>query len=202
MIEPLSPQNIENTEFPVAVRGYSREEVDAFLRDLAQQQRALTEELAKAKQESEKTYLALGEEIGGLLQHAKDLSDDMIKKGEEEAARLNEEARRAAERTQSDARDRSVEIIRAAENDATECVADAEKKIAELREAEAEARDQLESLRTLAESLSNQIQQVEKKEPISKQPAGITPIDIAERDEEIRGETVLEADPAPATPTS
>lgn len=201
MIEPLSPQNIENAEFPVAVRGYSREEVDAFLRDLAQQQATLTEELAKAKQESEKTYLALGEEIGGLLQHAKDLSDDMIKKGEEEAARLNEEARRAAERTRSNARDRSVEIIRAAEKDAAECVADAEQKIAELREAEAEARNQLESLRALAESLSGQIQQVEKKEPISRQPADITPADIAEADES-RDETALEPDPAPATPTS
>lgn len=202
MLEPLAPQNIEKAEFPVVVRGYSREEVDAFLRDLAQQQRALAEELAKAKQESEKTYLALGEEIGALLQHAKDLSDDMVKKADEEGARLREEARRAAEQTQNDARSRSVEIIRAAESDASECVTEAAQKLDELQKAETEARERLQSLRALADSLSTQIEQVESKEPISRRPADITPADIAEADEEDRGETTPEPDPATATPTS
>jgi cell division septum initiation protein DivIVA len=186
------------------VRGYSREEVDAFMRDLAQHQRTLTEELAKAKQESEKTYLALGEEIGALLQHAKDIADDMVKKADEEAARLRDEARRAAERTQKDARDRSVGIIRAAEKDAGESIAEAEQKIDELQGAEMEARERLQSLRALTNSLGTQIEEVEKKQPISRRPAEITPADIAEADEESHDETAPgpKADPATVTPTS
>lgn len=186
----------------MAVRGYSREEVDAFLKDLARQQRTLTEELAKSKQEAEKTYLALGEEIGGLLQHAKDVSDDMVKKAEEDAARRREEARRAAERTRKEARDRSVEIIRAAEKDAGECIAEAAQKIDDLQDAETEARERLQSLRGLAESLRAQIEQVEGTERISRRPEDITPADIAEADEEDAVETAPAPGPATATPSS
>lgn len=172
MLEPLSPQDIEKADFAIAMRGYDREEVDGFLRAMAQEQRTLLEELTTAKRGAEQSYLALGDEIGGLLQHAKDVADDMVKKADEEAARLLDDARQAAERTTSESEQRAAEIRAEAQKDAAECVADATEKVSALQESERDARERLHSLRTLLQSLGNDIEQAEAKPLISKQPTG------------------------------
>jgi DivIVA domain-containing protein len=147
VLKPMTPEEIQAAEFTVAVRGYSREEVEEFLSALAQDQRTLLEALENAKREAEQTYLALGDEIGGLLQHAKDVADGMVKKAEEEASRLREEARSSAERSKSEAEQLAARIVQTAKQEADECIAEGRETVSEFQEAERRSRERLQNLR-------------------------------------------------------
>src|SRR3989337_1323436 len=59
----ITPEDIETASFTVAIRGYDKQEVEAFLADTADHVRVLTEASGSA-------YVDLGEEMGELLQHA------------------------------------------------------------------------------------------------------------------------------------
>src|SRR5918992_594028 len=79
MKESVSPDQIERATFGMTLRGYDRDEVDIFLRRVA-------DELRESQRlRSEKLYENLGDEIGTLLQHAKDNADAMTKQAEEDS---------------------------------------------------------------------------------------------------------------------
>ena len=166
----MTPEEIQKAEFTVAVRGYSREEVEEFLSALAQEQRTLIEELESAKREAEQTYLALGDEIGSLLQHAKDVADGMVKKAEEEAARVRDKAHRSAERSKKEADELAGRIIQTARQEADGCIAEAREKVSEFQEAEARSRERLQNLRKMFQAITDEIRQAESKPPITRQP--------------------------------
>jgi DivIVA domain-containing protein len=107
---------LEHVEFSTAIRGYDKDEVDTFLRELAAEHNRMMAELVEAQKNAEKAHLEMGEEIGDLLQHAKDVADQMIKRAEEEAAAITEGARRAAARTASEAL-RRTDHLRGAEKE-------------------------------------------------------------------------------------
>jgi DivIVA domain-containing protein len=170
VLKPMTPEEIQKAEFTVAVRGYSREEVEEFLSSLAQDQRTLIEELESAKREAEQTYLALGDEIGSLLQHAKDVADGMVKKAEEEAARVRDEARRSAERSKKEADEVAGRIVQTAKQEADGCIAEAREKVSDFQEAEARSRERLQNLRKMFQAITDEIRQAESKPPITRQP--------------------------------
>lgn len=105
MEQPLasSAQDLERVEFATAIRGYDKDEVDTFLRELAVEHNRIAAELSAAKKSADKSYVEMGEEIGDILQHTRDVADQMIKSAEEEAAGIKERARRAAEQTATEA---------------------------------------------------------------------------------------------------
>ena len=171
MQEPsTSPaQNLARVEFATAMRGYDKDEVDTFLRELADEHNRLVTELAEAKRTAEKAHLELGEEIGDLLQHAKDVSDQMVKKAEEHTAEIKEKTRRAAERTMAEAERKAAELRRTAEADAVARIRDAQQKVHSLEETEQEIRAHLRALKTTVDSLGQQIDATEAT-PSIEQP--------------------------------
>lgn len=166
--ERITAEGIEKVQFPMRVRGYDREEVDAFLGVVATEVRALLEARASAVEEKEEDpYAKLGSDAGRLMQLARDHADrieresreqlaaeraaadaeiaELKEHAETEAAALREMALRdvttmrdEADRARSDAEVRSAEMTIEAENEAARARESAQ---AARREAEAEIRD-------------------------------------------------------------
>jgi DivIVA domain-containing protein len=128
--QALTPEEIENAEFHVTMRGFARDEVQEVLTAAAAHIRSLQEK-------AETAYLNLGAKMGELLQQAKD--------GAEE---LQSAARQEAARQEQDARARATDILQTAENHAAKIIREAEERVAELRTAEDEISRALHSLRT------------------------------------------------------
>jgi DivIVA domain-containing protein len=177
MKESVSPDQIEKATFGTALRGYDRDEVDIFLRRVADELRE------SQKLRSERLYENLGDEIGALLQHAKDNADAMTKQAEEDSARIRADAEAAsremraeaeneatekraeaendAQRTRSDADQDAATTRSDADRDATQRINEAEAKVAELQEAEDSLRAKLAMLRTDLEVLTDQLRRLE-----------------------------------------
>lgn len=158
MQEQIDSQDLARVEFATAMRGYEKDEVDAFLRELAEEQVRLHEELTTARRTAEKAHLELGEEMGDLLQHAKDVAAAMVKKGEEQAAEIKEKARRAGERTMAEAERKGGELRRAAEAESVARIRAAQEKVRSLQQIEKDVRTQLQTLRSTLASLDRQVE--------------------------------------------
>jgi cell division initiation protein len=143
--QPLasSTTSLERVEFATAIRGYDKDEVDTFLRELAAEHNRMMAELAAAQQGAEKVYLEMGEEIGDILQHAKDVADQMKKQAEEESARRADELRTAAEVS------------------ALKQIRDAQEKVRQLKAAEQEVRARLQTIADTIHSLSIRIADID-----------------------------------------
>jgi DivIVA domain-containing protein len=175
--EPIAPDQVESASFSTALRGYDRDEVDMFLRRVA-------DDLREAHRlRSEKLYESIGDEIGNLLQHARDSADGMTREAEEDSARIRADAeaaaremRSAAERdaaqmrseAESDAattREQAASDAAAtrseADRDATQRIQEAEAKVAELQDTEDALREKLAMLRADLEVLVDQLRRLE-----------------------------------------
>ena len=164
-----SAQQLARVEFATAMRGYDKDEVDTFLRELADEHDRLLTDLAAARRSAEKAHLELGEEIGELLQHAKDIADGMIKKAGEEAASIKETARRNAEKLLSNANRRSEEVTRAAEQAALTRVRGAQQKVASLKETETEVRAHLSALRHTVRTVQEQLEKADAQPAVQEE---------------------------------
>jgi DivIVA domain-containing protein len=176
MQHALSPEELESITFSTSLRGYDRDEVDEFLRTLA----ADLKESQKAR--ADRLYENLGEEMGGLLQHARDSADQMLQEAEAEARRLREEAQEEARRTREaaaaharstkeesemtaqrtieDANLRARETRDEAEHDAAVRIEATEARVRKLEETEADVRERIRVLRLHLVSLSDQLQEI------------------------------------------
>jgi DivIVA domain-containing protein len=174
----LSPESIESKEFSSTLRGYDRDEVDAYLR-------ALADDLRRFKEgSSERLYENLGEEMGGLLQHARDSADEMLRQAEEDAARVRQQAQSEAQTMKAHAESQASEMRAAAEAGARETRAEASRDADETRAAaeadakrrtdeatekvrglereEIEALDRLRELREVIESVAERLRNLER----------------------------------------
>ncbi len=99
---PLSPQEIERKHFLMALRGYDKDQVDAFLRELAAEQQALLEAVDAARTErgtgnSQKApdpFENLAVQIKSILKHAAEQADQLRSAAADDVARQLEAARR------------------------------------------------------------------------------------------------------------
>ena len=155
--ELSTSQDLTRVEFATVMRGYDKDEVDTFLRELAAEHERLVTELTDARKTAEKAHRELGEDIGDLLQHAKDISENMTKKAEEEAAVIKEKARRAAEQAAARTAEKAQELILDAEGEAARRISAAERKVQELVSAEREIRARLADLRSTLESIGKDL---------------------------------------------
>lgn len=158
-----------NVEFSTALRGYDKDEVDTFLRELAEEQDRLITQLTAARRRAEKAHLELGEEMGELLQHAKDIAENVVKKAGEEAAVAMEKARRNAEATVAGARRRAEDLNQAAETATVTRVRDAQQQVTVLQKMEAEVRARLASLQQTVRALDVDIERAAQQAPVSQE---------------------------------
>ena len=68
---PASPDELENKRFVAALRGYDKDEVDAYLRELAQELREAQAAMATATREARQDpYEDLGREVAAIARAA------------------------------------------------------------------------------------------------------------------------------------
>lgn len=120
----LKPEDVERATFTTKMRGYDPEEVEAFLRKVAEQ-------LRQAEARAERSFEAAGEQMGDLLQHAKNLADSITAEAEADAARMRQEAEADASKARSEASADAARMRAEADADArrTRDEADADAKL-------------------------------------------------------------------------
>ena len=129
--EFLSPKEITRKDFQVRLRGYDRDEVEALLQMVAADYERLLHLVGSARADR-KPYETLGDDIGDLLQLAKDKAERLRQDAEEEAAALRAQARREAEALRTEAKQSVRLLIDDAERRATQVRQTAERRAAEL----------------------------------------------------------------------
>lgn len=179
MRDSLTPDQLENVTFTTTLRGYDRDEVDVFIKNV---QAALKE---AERQRSDRLYAHMGEEIGNLLQHAKDSAEEMKKEAEADAARMRADAETDAARmrdeaqadahtmradAQADAKNMRVEaesdaasIRSKAKEDAARRTKEADDRVAELEAEEAEARNRITALREQLDEIAGHLRPLEER---------------------------------------
>jgi DivIVA domain-containing protein len=161
----FTPDDVEQTTFTVAFRGYDKEEVDVFLAQLA-------EHLRYVGEDTHSDYQNLGAEMGELLQHARNSAESMLsdakqgadelrRKSAEEADRLRAEATEYAKRVREDADDDARWTRSRAEEEARSIVEGAEQRIRLLVEEDVEARAKMQTLRKQLDQLSTRLEGLE-----------------------------------------
>lgn len=157
----MEPRDIESRTFAIARRGYDREEVDAFLRRVAEEYERLQASIAEAPPPSEAAYGNIGSHVSAVLAAAAKAAEDMRTTAELQAEEILDEARKkAAELSESaeenfeksrDARARSeheAALLKAAARDEiAQLMQEAENKSALI---EAEAKERATKLERIA----------------------------------------------------
>ena len=169
MGEAMSAKDIERADFAVALRGYDREEVDAFLRQVAGEHRRLSEALDASQRNVDKPYQSLGSDMGELLQHAKDSADAIRRRAEEDGKQVRQEAKKDAAATREKAEHDAEGVRKAADYEASERIKEAERRARQLMEVEAEARHRLRDIRA---ELATVVEGMERAEASLAQPQG------------------------------
>jgi DivIVA domain-containing protein len=161
MERALTPDEIRGADFTIALRGYDRHEVEAFLQDVASQFAAL-------KDSSNKSYQAVGEELGHLLQQSKDVADKLLLDAQNEAAALLQNAtdeaiqmRDSADVYASQLRDEvdnEVALWRAqGDQEFKKRIREADTRVQELSTTEVEIRQRIDSLRGELEEVTERL---------------------------------------------
>ena len=151
---PLSPEEIKSRDFLVALRGYDKHEVEAFLHEIADQYAELMAELALARQggtsaspSAADPFADLGDHVASVMRAATEAAEQRQSDSEREAASIRTAAREEAEHAAAEAR---LEL-----DAASELRAEAEREAAHLR---ATAREEVERIRNEARQVLRQAQ--------------------------------------------
>jgi DivIVA domain-containing protein len=83
---PFAPHEIENKKFVVALRGYSKDEVDMFLRAVAADYRALSENVGKQPTLAAELPEEMSASIETIVRQAWEAAEEEKRRGEPEAA--------------------------------------------------------------------------------------------------------------------
>lgn len=126
---PVKPEEIENQQFTIALRGYDKDEVGAFLRVIAADYRELLKGRSSGDSEND---AAVGEEITMLLRMARQSAEKIRQEAERDARAVRAEAERDAARLRD-----------AAEREANDKVKDVSKRAELLEETEEKVRQRL-----------------------------------------------------------
>jgi DivIVA domain-containing protein len=125
---PFSPEEIEHKEFVVAFRGYSREEVRAFLRAVATDVRAAAGGAGSGSAGPE----SFGAKLDTVVQSAADSAHSLQKKAERDAALIRRQAEVEAAKVRAGA-EHVARQIREDEDVARQIREDAERQAADAR---------------------------------------------------------------------
>ena len=169
----FTPEEIETASFTIGLRGYDKQEVEDYLVAVADHIRLLSDV-------SRSAYVDLGEEMGELLQHARDSADEMTRKAQEEATALKAEVdaeatntRREADEYRQRAKDdvgEEVKRIReGAEEQARGIIQDAQRRIVTLQKEDVEARERIRALRLQLLEVTLRLQRFEVAEEAAEE---------------------------------
>lgn len=125
MEDDVMLEGLEDRTFTTKMRGYDPDEVRALLSVVA---RALRDQ----KKQAETAYQAVGEEMGEMLQQARDRADAMIADAEQRAADLVAQANAIAEEKRGAAQAEATATRAAADHDAARARAEAEQAAAHI----------------------------------------------------------------------
>jgi len=150
---PFAPHEIENKKFVVALRGYQTDEVDAFLRAVAADYKAVVE---RAKNGERPQPAPASPELVVDIERfwsAREVAD-------QEAGEIRAAAEQEAAEIRAKAEREATELRAAVNTEAEACYAEIARQASELQEVERRVREELHALeRTVAEGkhvLSNQ----------------------------------------------
>lgn len=167
-MDAITPEDIERARFQVAFRGYETQKVDAFLQGAAESYRLAL------KDASENAYRNLGQEIGQLLQDAKNTAEDIRRKAQEDASTLRAEAEREATRVRSEADQEAREITARAEREQERRVRKAEEDIARLKGLEDQTKEDLDAVRLKLVALTDQLERMTGVEAAAESEIALT----------------------------
>lgn len=151
---------IETRAFPVVRRGYDRDEVDAFLRAVAQSYGALLDRAQDAEEHARRAmaeppavgaFEDLGGRVAAVLRSASDVAEGLKTEAEEEAAAIRQKAHADVEHVRRDASERLAEAERirvAAEQEAERLLASARSVAASIVTTAREKAAEVEQLAT------------------------------------------------------
>ena len=119
----IRPEEIERKDFVPAMRGYERQEVDAFLRAVAEELReahaarmAAEAALEAARSRPDNPIDVLSLEVGVVLKTAKAEAERMRSEAEADAAEVREQARQDALKMLEEARERRSQVMEDAQH--------------------------------------------------------------------------------------
>lgn len=128
---PLTPDEIKGQKFPVNLRGYEKEEVDAFLLRVAADYQAAISAIATAAE----PYGALGREVGAVLMAARESAEEIRKDADAESDRVRREAADQVAQVMREAKEEAAERLEDAADRAARLIADAERRARDVRDA-------------------------------------------------------------------
>lgn len=160
---PFTPEEIENKEFLITLRGYDKDEVQAFLRAVAEDFRSVSTTF-KEMPAGGNAFDALGAEVSSVLRVAKESATALKKKAEDDAAQarkraeeeantLREAASQAARRLTSEAQKHATEVRAAAQREADDRLRDMARRVERLQSTESKLRQRLYALEMMLQSM-------------------------------------------------
>jgi DivIVA domain-containing protein len=167
---PFSPEEIENKEFLITLRGYDKDEVQAFLRAVAADYRSVAESSrsSTAPVTASNPFESLGEEVGTVLKVARESANQLRQKAEdaaaaarrraeEESAALRNAASAAAKRLTEEAERHAIEVRAAAEREAGDRLRETARRVERLQATETKLRQRLYSLEMMLQSMRQEL---------------------------------------------
>lgn len=123
----MTPQEIESKEFFVAARGYEREEVRAFLRTVAEEQRSLLAAAAAraALPVQADPLTTMGDHVVAVMRAAEQSADGITSQAEHAAAKRREEIELERVQLLADAAEQATRTVAMAESEAARMREDA-----------------------------------------------------------------------------
>jgi DivIVA domain-containing protein len=135
---PLTPEEIKAQKFPVALRGYEKEDVDEFLQRVAADYESALAAFASAGD----PYAAVGREVGAVLRSAKQSAQALRDEAAEETGKMRREAAEEAVEVRRRAAEEAAATLEGAREKAMTLGREAERLVKSAKEQARAAREQ------------------------------------------------------------
>jgi DivIVA domain-containing protein len=158
---PFAPHEIEHKKFVVALRGYAKDEVDAFLRAVAADYAALSDDVGRRLTTAATWPAQLSASIENIVREAWETARETKRRAEEEAADIRQAAHEEARRWRRFAEEDAAQMRAAAQRDVEERYAAIDRRVAELRQTEEDLREKLYAVEAALASVSRGLDEPE-----------------------------------------
>jgi DivIVA domain-containing protein len=135
---PLTPDEIKAQKFPVALRGYEKEDVDDFLQRVAADYESAIAAFASAGD----PYASVGKEVEGVLRSAKESAQALRDQATQETGQMRREAAEEAVQLRRRAAEEAATTLEAAREKAMKLGREAERLVKSAKDQAKEARRQ------------------------------------------------------------
>lgn len=164
----LVPEEIAGKQFIVGLRGYDRDEVQAFLRAVAEELRRLHLELETARIPAPDSPEALGTQVAAVMRSAQEQAKELrqaamtevagaVEEAKAEAVRVVEEARRDAATIMEEVRNRAAQIDAEARTRGQKAMSIATERFRVIRTAELEVAQRIEESQGLLDAVRQEL---------------------------------------------